>query len=213
MKWIEFCILNNISYCVYKLGEKDSIILDQPQIQKQKIIIVLHGIIYIVKIFPNKETLPIAVLNENHIFINKNQNKKIYYRFTALTETFILTFTINNFCYRHIRIPKKFYIIKYYQNTLDRYEATNEIMSQRHIKNRVIQLILLICLTFGSINGQVVVIPFKLSQENISLMTGIKHNTISKFMSTLYKTKILNRSDKKTIYVKKLLKIYLKFNK
>lgn len=213
MKWLQFCTLNNIPYYVYKLKETDSIILKQLEKQNHKIIAILYGIICIIKVFPNSEILPIALLNENNIFMGSNKSKKVYYKINALTEAFVLTFSENNCYVKCLKIPPKFYITEYYQKTLERYEEISEIMSQKNIKYRIFQLILLICLKFGYMKSQTIVIPFTLSNKNISILTGVNLNTISKTMKLLQNQNIVHESDKRIIYSKDLLKIYLKFNK
>ena len=206
MEWIKFLTISKIKYHIYKLNKSDTLILHNLENVNNKIIIILYGLIYIVKVFPNKELLPIAILDKNTILINYKKDNQIYYKLVALETTYIISFKEDN---PNHTINTELNNIKYYKKTLKRYEEMSEIISQRKTKNRIVQLILLIGLKFGIIRNQVILIPFKLSQENIAMMTGLSQNTINKTMKVIYKMGIIEEN-KRIINLSNILNINLK---
>lgn len=204
MEWIKFLTISKIKYHIYKLNKSDTLILHNLENVNNKIIIILYGLMYIVKVFPNKELLPIAILDKNTILINYKKDNQIYYKLVALETTYIISFKEEN-----NNIHTELNIIKYYKKTLKRYEEMSEIISQRKTKNRIVQLILLIGLKFGIIRNQVILIPFKLSQENIAMMTGLSQNSINKTMRVIYEMGIIEEN-KRIINLSNILNINLK---
>nr|YP_009398341.1 global nitrogen transcriptional regulator [Thaumatella adunca]ARW67527.1 global nitrogen transcriptional regulator [Thaumatella adunca] len=210
MKWIKLFSNHKIPYYVYKLNKSDSIILCKKYNKKHKSLIILYGSIYVVKIFSNQEQIPIVILNKDNIFTNIEKQNKSYYKLIALEKTYIATFQINIFQSRHINHSLTINIIKNYDKTLEKYEIMNEIINQKYLKNRVLQLILSICLQFGIIKNNKVYIPFKLSQDNIAAMTGTTKTTVNKIMKIIYKKKIIEYSNKKTISINYILNLNFK---
>nr|YP_009391942.1 global nitrogen transcriptional regulator [Acrosorium ciliolatum]ARW60086.1 global nitrogen transcriptional regulator [Acrosorium ciliolatum] len=207
MKWINEFSNSQIPYYIYKLNKGDSIIYNCNS-DYNKSFIVLRGIIYILKIFTNQEIIPIAILNTNNI-INLNPfkiNKQNYYKIIALDKTYIISFNINKLKYNdNINKSLILNIIFSYELTLEKYERMNSILIHKHIKYRVIQLILFLCLDFGIINQKQVIIPFKLSQKSLAKITGSNQITINKMINKLSKNMLITYSLKK----KSIFKIFL----
>nr|YP_009398136.1 global nitrogen transcriptional regulator [Gredgaria maugeana]ARW67322.1 global nitrogen transcriptional regulator [Gredgaria maugeana] len=210
MKWIKFLARNKIPHYIYKLKQEDCIILNNIKNKNNSILIILSGCIFITKVFPNKEILPIAILHINDIFIEKNKELKIYYKLVALETTYILTFNTSILNKNKISTLLEISIINAYKKTIEKYEAINNIMCQKSIKNRILQLILNISLQFGKVRNQQILIPFQLSNKNIAILTGTSKNTVNKIMRTIYSKSIIKDLDKKIIILDNILNLNLK---
>nr|YP_010619944.1 Global nitrogen transcriptional regulator [Symphyocladia marchantioides]WAX03957.1 Global nitrogen transcriptional regulator [Symphyocladia marchantioides] len=197
MKWVKILAQNKIPYYIYKIKQEDFIILNK---NNSNIIIILSGILFITKVFPNKESLPIAMLNKHDIFIKNNKEAKIYYKIIALEKAYLLTLNTNNL-EKSKNILIKNDILNSYKQTVNEYEAMNNVMSQKQIKNRILQLIFTICLKFGKIKNQKILIPFKLSNKNIAILTGTSKNTVNKIMREIYQQNIIQEYNNKIIYI------------
>lgn len=209
MQWIKFFKNYNIPYYVYKLNKEDYILIYNHYPNTNKSIIILHGSIYVIKIFTNKETMPLAILNKNNIFTleEKNINYKFYYKLVALEQTYIVSFQLTHFT----KIKKNYYlllkIIKSYNNTLTKYEIMNEILNQKYAKNKIIHLILFLCLEYGIIHKKQIYIPFRVSQRNLAVMTGTNKATINKVMKYICKNIPIKYSSKKNLYIKNIFRV------
>nr|YP_009396494.1 global nitrogen transcriptional regulator [Polysiphonia scopulorum]ARW65680.1 global nitrogen transcriptional regulator [Polysiphonia scopulorum] len=207
MQWMKFLSINKSKYYIYKLNKLDHLVVTNNNHDQNKIIIILYGITSIVKTFSNKETIPIAILSKNNIFISKTKDNSTYYKLIALDLTYIITFN-SNIDNKNFKI-QKLNTIEYYINTLEKYENMNQIIVERQSKTRIFQLIILICLQFGTIKKNMITIPFKLSQEYIAIMTGLSRNTVNKVVSILYKKGIIG-TDKKTFNIINIINTNLK---
>nr|ARW69414.1 global nitrogen transcriptional regulator [Polysiphonia sp.] len=210
MKWIKYLTINKIPYHIYKIKKKDSIILTNVENENNNLLIILCGILYITKVFPNKELLPVAILEKNEIFSQNRKNKDIYYKLTSLETTYVLSIEEHKVKMSNSYISKDINILKSHQKTVYKYELNNEIISQRYTKDRIIQLILIICLQFGKIKNKQLLIPFKLSQKNIAILSGTNKSSVNKTIKKMRTMKILRNVDKKTIYINNLLNLSLK---
>lgn len=199
MTWINEFSNSQIPYYIYKLNKNDSIIYNYNSDDNQSLI-VLNGTIYILKIFTNKEIIPIAILNSNHI-INLNSftiNKKSYYKIIAFETTYIISFSVNNLKYNSSRYKSLIINIVYsYELTLKKYEIMNNILMHKHIKDRLIQLILFLSLEFGIVNQKQIIIPFKISQKSLANIVGSNNITINKIITKLSKKMLIKYSLKK----------------
>nr|YP_010619749.1 Global nitrogen transcriptional regulator [Tayloriella tenebrosa]WAX03762.1 Global nitrogen transcriptional regulator [Tayloriella tenebrosa] len=204
MKWIKFLTQKKIPYYIYKLQKEDFIILNK---NNSKIIIILSGIIFITKVFPNKELIPVAILDENNILIKSNKEIKTYYKIFALEKTYILTldeYKLNESNIIGINL------LHGYKKTIGKYEAMNNIISQKQIKNRILQLIFTICLEFGKLKNQKIFIPFKLSNKNIATLTGTSENTVNKVIREIYTEDLIKDISNNIISIKNILNLNLK---
>nr|YP_010851111.1 Global nitrogen transcriptional regulator [Aphanocladia stichidiosa]WGH13966.1 Global nitrogen transcriptional regulator [Aphanocladia stichidiosa] len=210
MKWIKFLTNNKIPYYIYKLKKEDFIILNNIKNKNKNIIIILSGTIFITKVFPNKESLPIAILNKNNILIKNNKELRIYYKIIALEKTYILTLDLFILKQNKVHTLFRMNILNAYKKTIEQYEVINNIMSQKNIKNRILQLIFNICLRFGQIKNQQIFIPFQLSNKNIAILTGTSTNTVSKIMKKIYNKNIIKNLNKKVIFLDNIFNLDLK---
>nr|YP_009395264.1 global nitrogen transcriptional regulator [Bryothamnion seaforthii]ARW64032.1 global nitrogen transcriptional regulator [Bryothamnion seaforthii] len=213
MKWLSFLSSQKIPYYVYKLNREDSIIIHKYSLETNQSIIVAYGSIYVSKIFTNTETLPIALLGKNSIFIkeNNNINNEFYYQLTALETTYIISFKEDDLKgIVKFRINLIGILISSYKKTIEEYEAMNQVMCQRYLKNRIYQLILLICLKFGIISDTKIQIPFQVSNKHIATITGTNTTNISKLLRNISKNLFIKISNKKKIYINNIFEIRLK---
>nr|YP_009399805.1 global nitrogen transcriptional regulator [Digenea simplex]ARW69624.1 global nitrogen transcriptional regulator [Digenea simplex] len=212
MKWINFLSYFEIPYYIYQLNKEDALIIHNDLYDNQ-IIIIIHGSIYINKIFSNKQLLPVAMINKNSIFkINKtNINNQFYYKLTALEKTYLASFRLNK-----VKKNKEFktnlltMIINSYEKTTDNYHNMNQIISQKYLKNKVYQIILLMCLQFGIVQKNQIYIPLKISYKNLAEMVGTNTIAINKIMKEINKNLTIEFSKKRIIYIPNIFKLKLK---
>lgn len=202
MQWIKFLSIKKTPHYVYKLNQLDYLLIHSSNYDYNKTVVILHGIACVIKTFSNKETIPIAMLSKNDIFVNHNKDYQIYYKIVALEMTYLVTF------HKMIKTTT-LNTTECYINTLKKYEYMNQVINERKAKKRVLQLILLVCLQFGKIEQNLITIPFKLSREYIAIMTGLSNNTISKIIIKLKQTKIVEKNQK-AFNIKQILNINLK---
>lgn len=211
MKWINNLSALKIPFYIYKLQINDSMIYLNNKHNQYKLNIILHGIIYIIKKFTNKEILTLAILTKNHNIHIHNHNltdKNYYYEAIAIQDTYIICFKWTDVISKQNFLHSTFInVIKSYQNTLYKYEIMNQILKHKYIKNRIIQLILFLCIEFGEINKQGIYIPFKISQITISKLVGSNRVTVNKTINQLCYKMLISYCCQKKIYIKDVLKL------
>nr|YP_010171051.1 global nitrogen transcriptional regulator [Chondria tumulosa]QSD57192.1 global nitrogen transcriptional regulator [Chondria tumulosa] len=209
--WIHSLKNSQIPYCIYKISDKDSIILSNKYKNKNQFIIILYGSLYITKIFKNKQIQPIIILNENNIFHNNKNDNKFYYKLTALEKSYIISIKTNK-----IKISSQISyklinnIIESYKKTFMTYQLINEATNEKYIKNRVIKIILLLFSQFGIFNKKKVYLPFKISQKSLAIISGTNPKTISKIINQIRKKSSIFRSNKKLIYIENIFNLTVK---
>uniref|UniRef100_A0A2H4FRY2 Global nitrogen transcriptional regulator n=1 Tax=Kappaphycus alvarezii TaxID=38544 RepID=A0A2H4FRY2_9FLOR len=156
MKWINHFLNSKIPFYTYKLNKNDSIIYTQ-QITTNRPLILLHGIVYVLKIFTNQEIITLAILESGNIIYNPIPTENCYYKIIALKETFVISFSwkdlINNSQYIANSFTADF--LKSYGKTIQKYEAMNNILAHKYVKNRVIQLILVLLRDLSTIKKKI----------------------------------------------------------
>lgn len=201
MKWINHFTVSKIPFYVYKLHKGDSIVYIQNS-GKDTSIIILHGTLYLLKIFTNKEILTLGILNKENIIHPIAEQQYCYYKLIAIEESFLISFKwkdliSNNNAENNLLMN----IIKASQSTLYKYEIMNNILIHKYTKHRVIQLILFLCKEFGLIEKNQIIIPFYISQITISIITGSNRCTINKIMHSLYNKNAISYSNQKYICI------------
>lgn len=207
MKWIRHLSENQIPYYIYKLNKSDHI-LYKTCLDKNKALIILHGIICLFEILPTQEIIPLAILNKNNIinFTKLNMTKQSYYKILAFETTYIISFYINNSHHQNTNQASFFLdIIESYQSTLIKYEIMNYILTHKYHKARIIQLILFFCLEFGIINQNEIYIPLSIPQTTIAIITHSNKNTINKILKQISNKIPIRYSSKKIICIKNIL--------
>lgn len=204
MQWINYFSTSKIPFYIYKLKKGDSIIY-KSNTKNNKSIIILHGIIYILKIFTNQEILTLGILNKGNIISYKQETQYHYYNAVAMEETFILSFRLEDaILNQNIKKNLLQTIIQSHQSTLYKYEIMNSILAHKYTKHRIIQLILFLSTEFGLVEKNHIIIPFYLSQKTISIIIGSNRSTVNKIMHKLYQNNAISYSNQKYICIKNL---------
>nr|CRF40206.1 Global nitrogen transcriptional regulator [Laurencia snackeyi] len=190
MRWINLLNNSKIPYNIYKLNTNDSTIVCKKYNNQNYSTIILHGSIYIIKVFENKKTIPIVILNKNSLFNTKDITNEFYYQLIALERTYILTVKIDNT--NKLSSELMINIIESYRKTLNSYQIINETMNQKHRKNRVMQMILFLLFEFGIVNQKQIQLPFKVSQRNLAKITGTNKKTINQIINNISKKSHIN---------------------
>lgn len=196
MTWIHQFSNSHIPYYIYKLNKGDSVIHNN----HNESFIILYGLIYLMKIFTNQEIIPVGILNTNNIINVKSLsvNTQNYYKLIAFETTYLIHFKLKNMKYnKPIYKSLTFNIINSYELTLVKYEMMQNIIMQKYIKYRFIQLILFLALEFGIIHQTKIIIPFKISQQNIANIIGTNKITINKIIKYLSTKMLIKYSSKK----------------
>lgn len=185
MKWIQNFSNSKIPFYIYELNKGDYITYTIGTL-KNKYIIILYGIAYIIKIFSNKETIILGILEKNNIIKEPKYQMYGNYSIIAIQKTFLLSFTwqdiIKN---QNIQLSLLNNILISYNQTLYKYEKMVYILSHKSAKNRIIQLILFLSQEFCIIQNNYIVIPFYISQTTMSTIIGSNKSTVNKIMHEL----------------------------
>nr|YP_009391736.1 global nitrogen transcriptional regulator [Laurenciella marilzae]ARW59880.1 global nitrogen transcriptional regulator [Laurenciella marilzae] len=205
MKWIN--LLNNckIPYYIYKLHKNDSTIICSKYNSKNTLTIVLHGSIYIIKIFSNKKIIPTVILNKDSIFNIANVSNQFYYQLIALEKTYILTIKVQNL--QKLNNQLMIHLIESYKNTLNSYQIMNETTNQKFRKNQVLQTILYLFFEFGIVNKKQIQLPFKISLKNLANITGMNQETISKIIKEINNKSNISYCKKKSIHINNIFNL------
>nr|QCI04036.1 global nitrogen transcriptional regulator [Antithamnionella ternifolia] len=197
MKWIHYFSNSKIPFYIYYLKKGDSIIKITNRCYNSSIII-LHGTLYVLKLFINKEAALINIVNKNCIIdIKKNIiNNNSYYKIIALEEAYILSFPSNFFeNTKKININLYISLIKSYKNTLNNYESINQILQHIYFKHRIVQLLLFLFIECGTITQTSIKTSFNIHKNDIAIMIGANTNTINKIIKQLEHSNIINYSN------------------
>nr|YP_008144797.1 putative uncharacterized protein ntcA [Grateloupia taiwanensis]AGO19813.1 putative uncharacterized protein ntcA [Grateloupia taiwanensis] len=219
MQWVQQLSILKVPFYIYKLNKHDCIVYESNKNPHQSLII-LHGVIYVFKVFTNGEISTTAILSENHIINIRHTTadlKHYYYKAIAFKTTYILSFQLQDITEQEkVSTLILNQIIKSYENTIYRYEQMSHIMTHKYMKNRVIQLIFFLCQEFGIVRKQEIVIPFEISQINIGHIIGSNKITTNKIIKNLSNQMLIKYSKNKKIILKDPLSlnyIYTKYRK
>nr|YP_009295591.1 global nitrogen transcriptional regulator [Mastocarpus papillatus]AOL58075.1 global nitrogen transcriptional regulator [Mastocarpus papillatus] len=199
MKWINYFTISKIPFYVYKLHKGDSIIYIKRK-EKYTSIIVAHGILYLLKIFTNKEILTLGILSKENIVHSLIEQSNSYYKLIAIEESFLISFKwLDLITNKNSSTNLLIDVIKSYQDTLYKYEIMNHILIHKYTEHRIVQLILFLCKEFGLVEQNRIIIPLQISQTTLSIIIGSNRCTISKIIHRLYLKKAISFSKKKYI--------------
>lgn len=200
-EWINNFTANKIPFYTYKMIANDCLIYTDNN-QVKKTIIILYGIILILKVFTNGESICIAILSKNNL-INldscKKYNKRYYFQAIAIEESWVLSFQSN---YIYKTSPKNINMFfKAYNITMKQQAVMNEILIHRETKFRLIQLIIYLSEEFGYIQKQYITFNFRIYQTTLALIIGSNKFTINKIVKKLYNQLIIKMYKKKFLYI------------
>lgn len=209
MQWINHFSNHKIPFCIYKLNRGDSIIYSR--YKDNNSCIILHGIIYLLKTFTNREIISLGIFPKNTIISEIDTKNYYYHTIIAIEQTFLLSFSWQDIINCN-KIKQNFLkkIITSYQNTISKYKIMNNIYCHKYTKNRIIQLIFFLSKDFGLFDKNRILIPFYISQTTISIIIGSNRSNVNKIMKKLCKTQLISYYNRKYIYIK--LSSILNFN-
>lgn len=194
MTWLEYLENMNISFKVYTLEPEDSIIITN-LLQNNKLVIILDGFAQLLKIFTNRESLCIKLLKANNI-IELHSPKGIeinyYHKAIAIIKTTILSIPLQELRKKISKTQESIKtFIKLYIYSYISYDIMINILCHRNTKKRIIQLLLILLKEFGESKPPYIVIPFYLSHNTISIITGSHRVNITRIMNELKKKKLI----------------------
>nr|YP_010199481.1 global nitrogen transcriptional regulator [Gracilariopsis tenuifrons]AXF36132.1 global nitrogen transcriptional regulator [Gracilariopsis tenuifrons]UAD89339.1 global nitrogen transcriptional regulator [Gracilariopsis tenuifrons] len=215
-QWVQLFLELNIPFYIYKLNKGDSIIYKCKN-KNNSAAIILHGTVYILKMFTNTEGVCIAILNYNNIIdfhFSTLEKDYVYYQVIALEETYLINFYWWDFISVVNYLPIAIKILYLFRNTLKKYEMISYVISHKSIRYRFIQLLVLLCQEFGTVNNHSIKIPFEVSQTTISHIIGSNTITVNKIMRDLISQLLIKYIvKKKTLICYFGLLTYLRNNK
>lgn len=191
MVWLEYLENSNMSFNIQILKKNDSIIITH-LLQETQLVIILDGLVQIIKIFTNGESLCTNLLKANNIIqLNHTQTKHLtyYYRATAITKTAIASIPMQELTKKIKRTSKtqqsikRFIKLNIYNHAS--YDIMNHILCHKNTKKRIIQLLLILSKEFGQVQQKHIIIPFYLSHKTISIITGSHRVNTTRIMNKL----------------------------
>lgn len=202
MLWLEYLENINISFNIKILNKNDSIIITH-LLQETQLVVILDGLVQTMQIFTNGEGLCTSLLKANNIIqLNYTQTKHVnyYYKATAITKTAIISIPIQEFAKKTSKtqqLLKKFIQLNTYNYTS--YNIMTSILCHKNTKKRIIQLLLILSKEFGQTQYEHIIIPFCLSHNTISIITGSHRVNITRIMNELKKNKIISYNSQRLI--------------
>lgn len=197
MEWLNILSTSNISFRTYKLYKNDAMIYNS-QFNENIFIIIVHGLLYLQKIFNNEENLCLAILTENTLVkLNREikGQKLCYYKLVSLDTSYIICFENNEVSTKYInntQIFKKIHTT--YHKTILQYEQMIYIFAHKYVKYRLIQLLIFLAKEKGTVNENQVEIPLYINHSTIGSIVGSNKNTIYKIIKDLTKENLINYS-------------------
>lgn len=200
MKWIEYLENKNVPFNLHILEPNDSIIFP-PSSENDDFILVVYGLVILLKIFTNGETICKQILSKDHRFFYRYNSSlrgyTYYYRATAIIKTGILTCSLKGIYKNYITksISTKFLYHFQYTN----YTNIISILCNRNTKKRIVQLLLQLAQEFGKYKNNIITIPFHLSHQTISLIIGSNRINVTRIMNKLKQKKVISYNKKELI--------------
>nr|YP_009019566.1 global nitrogen transcriptional regulator [Gracilaria salicornia]AHH24534.1 global nitrogen transcriptional regulator [Gracilaria salicornia]UAD87694.1 global nitrogen transcriptional regulator [Gracilaria salicornia] len=207
-KWMQLFFESEVPFYVYKLYKAEALIFKY-RTNHKPLLIVFYGTVYIMKIFPNGESLFLAILTNNSIIdinFNLSDSDYSYYQVVALENTYFIKFSWLDYVTHFKYLSTSVKLLDLFRDTLRQYENSSYILVHKSIRYRVIQLLLLLCKEFGILNNNYIIIPFELSQKTIGYITGSNPVTVNKVINFLISKLFI-----KYIVKKKILICYFSF--
>lgn len=200
MQWIRYLKTTNAPFKVYKLNPQDSIILESKIDDSNQLVIILEGLVYLVKVFTNKEIKSVSLLSKNRIIKIEsidNNNKNYHYMAVAICNTNILSIHLRKIINKTFITNKLLQTINiFYNYTLKEYENMTNVLSQKNIKIRIILLLFIISEKFGRINNYSIVIPIYISHKMLSHVLETSRVTITRALNEMHKDNIITYNSK-----------------
>lgn len=202
MIWLEYLENVNTSFNIEILEPEDSMIITN-FLQNTQTVIILDGFIQMLKIFTNGEAICTQLLKANHtIQLNNSEGKLVnyYYKAKAITKTALLSIPIKEFAKKTSEAQKPIERFKKL-NTSDhkKHDLMTHILCHKSTKKRIIQLLLILSKEFGQHKNTYITIPFYLSHNTLSIITGSNRVNITRIMNELKNKNIIAYDNQKLI--------------
>lgn len=198
MKWLTELEYYNIYFNLYILNTNDAIIFSHTGDNSQ-LIYILDGFMQILKIFTNGERVCTQLLYKNNAINNinfySNSMPTYYYKAVAITKTVIITIPTKKL---KTKVNKTFNMINSFKALDQNYDIIH-ILSHKSIKQRIIQLLLILTKHFGQLIDNYIIIPFYISHYTIANITGSQRITINRIMSSFKQRHIIYYDNHKLV--------------
>lgn len=196
--WINIFKNSDLSFKIYVICKNESLILHS-KFNTNYSIVVLDGLIQILQIFTNGETICQKLVNKQETISNSFfifYNKYSYYKGKALTKTVIAIINskqiLTNIYFPPSALPPQTFM--------------TSLLSYRSTKKRVIHLMLHIAYLFGYFYKTSIIIELEITHRDISIITGSQRTNVTKIIKTL-KEKNMIYYQKKKLIINDLLKL------
>nr|YP_009315838.1 Global nitrogen transcriptional regulator [Trichogloeopsis pedicellata]SCW24496.1 Global nitrogen transcriptional regulator [Trichogloeopsis pedicellata] len=180
-------IPNNTSTHIYKLNPGDMLMIYP---DNNNIYVVVDGILVTHKLFSNTEKFSTGIIYSGSLIENMFQHSKTYnycYELETLSVCYILSisnYTFSNLSQKSYTIKSNHHHSSYRINLVD-------LWVHKNIKNRIVQLIMILCEVAGKHCQHYTRIDVKLSYKTIATITGSNRNTVSHIIQQLHKDQII----------------------
>nr|YP_009589095.1 global nitrogen transcriptional regulator [Corallina ferreyrae]QBL75611.1 global nitrogen transcriptional regulator [Corallina ferreyrae] len=209
MKWIEYLEYYNIPFNIYILDKNDCIMLDK-KFSKPQLMIILNGLIQLLQIFSNGETICTALLKQNNIISdilsNSSNTLTYYYKANAIIKTAIIVIPSNKLNYINNVLAKQTFNLCIQESRHNNNHSMIQILCHRNTKKRIIHLLLILSKNFGRLKNHEIIIPFYISHNTISIITGSQRVNVTRIMNYL-KNKTIISYNKKNLIIHSLLQL------
>lgn len=199
MKWLKKLENCNISFHIHILDKEDFIVIKKGNEEKH-IIYIVDGLMKLIKVFSNSEKICVELLHSYQAAVTYGSSSRTgnYCNIlTAVTYTKIVTISAKEI--NKIRVSRVNEIVQNIMHQQNKNYQIASILSHRNTKKRIIQLIMILAKQFGQIKGQVIMIPFHLSNQAIADIIGSQRGTVNKIINELRKNKSIKYSSKNVI--------------
>nr|YP_009660563.1 global nitrogen transcriptional regulator [Corallina chilensis]QCS25511.1 global nitrogen transcriptional regulator [Corallina chilensis] len=209
MTWIEYLEYHNIPFNIYILNKNDCIMLNK-KFSKPQSMIILNGLMQLLQIFSNGETICTALLKQNNIISNILSNSPntltYYYKATAIIKTAIIVIPSNKLNHINNVLAKQPFNLYIQESQHNNSHSMIQILCHRNTKKRIIHLLLILSKNFGILKNHEIIIPFYISHNTISIITGSQRVNVTRIMNCL-KNKTIISYNKKNLIIHSLLQL------
>lgn len=206
MTWIEYLEYHNIPFNIYILDKNDCIMLNK-KFSKPQLMIILNGLMQLLQIFSNGETICTELLKQNNIISdilsNSSNTLTYYYKATAIIKTAIIVIPSNKLNHS---LAKQSLNLCIQESRHNNNHSMIQILCYRNTKKRIIHLLLILSKNFGRLKNHEIIIPFYISQNTISIITGSQRVNVTRIMNGL-KNKTIISYNKKNLIIHSLLQL------
>lgn len=184
---------------IYKLNMRDSLIYTSNS-DYQRNILIMQGAVLVLKIFTNREIIPMSILNDHSIIFIKNYSFDIenyYYKAVALKETYMISLKMDDISSQIIHR----YFIKAFYNTIRKQILIAQILLHKEANNRTLQIIIYLSEYFGYLKNNDIIVDLQINYNLLALMTATNTKNMRKIINKLKNRIIIKSNKNKIIYI------------